>query len=203
MIELLLVGGGGHCKAVADVVLRSGKWSVAGLVERRDAPVDLSNRFPILGFDDDLSKLREKYRYALVCIGQIKTAFARERAFNALKHAGFELPTLVSPTAMVSPSSQIGEGTVVMDFAMVATHARLGANCIANSKSLIEHECRIGDHCHISTGAILNGAVTVGSRTFVGSGSICKQGISIGSDCIVGMGVLARHDLPDGLTFTG
>lgn len=203
MNEILLFGGGGHCKVVADIVQRTGRWTIAGIVEQRGAALDPSMGLPLAGFDDELPRLRARCRHALISVGQIKSPLVRERLFAQLKAAGFELPVIVSPTAMVAPSARIGEGSIVMDFAVVAAHSLVGVNAILNTRSLVEHDARVGDHCHVSTGAILNGGVQVGDGSFIGSASVSKQGIRIGARCIVAMGTALRHDLPDGTLFTG
>ena len=64
--SLLLVGGGGHCGACIDVLEQEEKFKIAGIVERLGASKDSILGYPIIGNDDELPKLREKYNLALV-----------------------------------------------------------------------------------------------------------------------------------------
>ncbi|MBT5400056.1 acetyltransferase, partial [bacterium] len=36
MNDILLIGGGGHCKSVIDVIEQEGRFNIAGIVERPD-----------------------------------------------------------------------------------------------------------------------------------------------------------------------
>jgi len=36
MKELLLIGGGGHCKSIIDVIEEEGSFSIAGIIDKSD-----------------------------------------------------------------------------------------------------------------------------------------------------------------------
>jgi len=198
MIDILLVGAGGHARACIDVIEREGKYSIAGLVEK-ESPNEMDCLgYQIIGVDTELKILRSKYRNALITVGQIKNPEIREKIYRKLSALDFHLPRIVSPSSYVSNHAQIGMGTIIMHGAIINSNASVGVNCIVNNTALIEHDSIIGDHCHIATGAIINGNVTVRSNTFIGSGAIINQGVVIGSNCIVGAGVVLKHDIPSG-----
>ena len=200
MDNIILIGGGGHAKACIDVIEQGKLYRVAGIIEKEGSHNDSVLGHSILGYDIDLKKLRNKYEYALITIGQINSPSARINAFGILKSLEFVLPTIKSPLAYVSKHAQIGEGTIIMHGALVNAGAKIGSNCIINSNALVEHDVRIGDHCHISTMAIVNGEVTVGEGTFIGSGAITKQSITIGKSCIIGSGCVLKQNIPDKVT---
>lgn len=203
MNDILLIGGGGHCKAVIDVIETTRTWRVAGIVERHDARIVEVMGYEVIGFDEDLTALRECCAFALVACGQIQSPQPRLRLFHALKAAGFILPSVVSPQAHVARSARLGEGTIVMHAACVGPDALVGANTIVNTRALVEHDARIGSHCHVATAAVVNGGATVGDRTFVGSGAVCREGLAIGADCIVAMGERVIKPMPDGTRLVG
>ncbi|MDR3175674.1 MAG: acetyltransferase [Desulfovibrio sp.] len=198
---LLLVGGGGHCRAVIDVLERI-PVAVAGIVDEARASGTVL-LYPVLGCDEDLPDLRSVYSLALVTVGQIKTPLVRQKLFARLEELCFDIPTPVSPLARVSPHALLGKGSVVMHQALVNAGTVIGKNCIINSQALVEHDCRIGDHCHIATGAKLCGGVETGEGVFVGAGSVVREGTRLGKNCVVGMGVCVRHDVPDGGRYVG
>lgn len=195
--KLLLVGAGGHARACADVIEREGRYEIAGLV---GTEVELGqSRFgwKVIATDGDWDLLASEYRHVFIGVGQIMSADIRMRLYRQIVDLGFELPTVVSPTAYVAPDAVLGSGTIVMHGAIVNSGARIGANCIINSRALIEHDTTVSDHCHISTGTIVNGNVRIGIGSFIGSGSVIKEGVSIGSCSVVGMGSSIRGDLSD------
>ncbi|MDB4794728.1 acetyltransferase [bacterium] len=195
MNEIILIGAGGHARACIDVIEQTERYKVAGLVEKDKVSSQEKLGYPIIGKDDDLFELRQKYSNALITVGQIKSPKIRVKLFQLLQKMGYTLPVIVSPSAYVSKHTQIAEGTIVMHHAIVNANARIGNNCIINNKTLIEHDARIGDHCHIATGAIVNGGVNVGKESFIGSGAISKQYVSIGNNCVIGAGVTIKSDV--------
>lgn len=171
MKEILLIGGGGHCRSCIDVIESEGKYKIAGIIDNilHDSNTKEVLGYPILGKDEDLKKLKNKYDYVLVTIGQIKTPSPRIKLYNKLKELGYILPTIISPLAYIAKNVTIFEGTIIMHHALLNTSSKIGKMCIINTKALIEHDCIVHDFCHISTGAILNGGCEIGEQTFVGS----------------------------------
>lgn len=170
--KLLLIGGGGHCASCIDVIEQEDKFEVAGIVDKKDATSGGVLGYPLLGSDDDLQKLRSSYDYALITIGQIKSASIRVGLFRLAKSYGYILPTVVSPRAYVSKHALIGDGTIVMHDALVNSRAAIGRNCIINTKALVEHDAVVEDNCHISTASVVNGGAIVRNGTFVGSNAV-------------------------------
>lgn len=177
--KLLLIGGGGHCKSVIDVIEQEGRFEIAGIIDKKELIGSFVLDYPIIGSDEELKYLAQHYKYALVTIGHIKSAAIRIRLFEMLKDAGYELPVITSPLAYVSKHATINEGSIIMHHALVNANAYIGKNCIINSKALIEHDAIIEAHCHISTGAIVNGGVQVKTETFYGSNATCKEYVQV------------------------
>ena len=167
MKSIILIGNGGHCKSVIDVIEQEAKYKILGIVGSSESiGTDLLG-YKIIGDDSDLKNLSKKCKYALVTVGQIHSPKTRIKLFDLLVESGFILPSIVSPRAYVSKYAYIGNGTIVMHDAIVNTNAVVGENCIINSKALIEHDVIIGNNCHISTAAVVNGSVIVGNDTFI------------------------------------
>ena len=173
--EILLIGGGGHCKSVIDVIEQEDRYTIAGIIDKKECIGTKVLGYEVIACDDDLEMLYQKYTHAIVTVGQIQSSNIRVRLFTRLKELGYTLPTLVSPLAYVSKHTFVDEGTVIMHNAIVNADAKIGKNCIINTKALIEHDVRVENHCHISTAAVLNGGVHVEEHTFVGSNATSKE----------------------------
>ena len=200
--RIILVGGGGHCRACIDVIELGGHFHIAGIVEKTDAfRGDNILGYPILGSDDDLPNLAKKFSYALVTIGQIKSPEPRIRLFKNLLDSGFQIPIIISPLSYVSKHACIGAGTIVMHHAIVNAYAKIGNNCILNTKALLEHDVYVGDNCHISTRSVINGESIIGSDTFVGSGTIIREGVSVGKRCVIGAASRVMKSIADNETY--
>jgi sugar O-acyltransferase (sialic acid O-acetyltransferase NeuD family) len=173
--EILLIGGGGHCKSVIDVIEQEGNFIIAGIIDRKELVGQKVLGYEVIGCDDDLEVLAKHYKYACITVGQIRSNEVRVKLFDILKKFNYELPVIVSPLSYVSSHATIDEGTIVMHHALVNADAKVGKNSIINTKALIEHDSIIGDHCHISTATVINGGVKVQENSFVGSNSTTKE----------------------------
>lgn len=109
----------------------------------------------------------------------------------------------VHPSAVVSPTAKIGEGTVIMAGAVVNADAVIGKHCIINTGATVDHDCVIENFCHIAPGAHISGATHVGEKTWIGVGSSVIQCLSIGRNCMVGAGSVVVKDIPDNVTAYG
>lgn len=201
MKNIILMGGGGHCKSVIDVIVSDTSWSILGILDAKSKTV--ISGYPLLGNDDLIPALINDANAFLVTVGQIKTPTPRVAAFERLVALGAIIPIVISPHSLVSTSSTVGLGTVVMHNAVINSGARIGKNSIINTRSLIEHDSIVGSHTHISTGAIVNGGSEVGDHCFVGSGVIIAEGVKIGNRSIIGAGSLVLSDVEEGAKIFG
>lgn len=191
--NLILIGGGGHCKSVIDVAESAG-YNIIGILDISENIGKSVLDYKVIGTDDDILQFADKAEF-IITVGFIKSPAIRMRIFDKVKEAGGKLATIIASTAHVSRYASLGEGTVVMHQAVVNAGTRIGENCIINTFCNIEHDAVIGDQCHISTGAMVNGDCKVGKLCFIGSQSVLANGISICDDVIVGAGSLVRKNI--------
>ena len=185
MRKIVLVGGGGHCKACIDVIEAAGVYRIIGILDTKEKVGQVLCGHSIIGTDDMIPELMQKGYAFLITVGQMRSSETRAKIYEKLRQIKAECPVIISPLARVSTHAKVGDGTIVMHFALVNADAVVGENCIINNRALVEHDAIVGDNCHISTGAILNGGVVVGARTFVGSGAVTKEYANIPSDSFV------------------
>jgi len=180
MQDILLIGGGGHCKSCIDVILQTNEYNIIGILD--DDPKKQNSKilgYKIIGNTDKIKELKTKELYAFVTVGQIKSPNSRIELFQLLNKLKFIIPTIISPRAYIAKGVTIGDGTIIMHDVVINSDASIGKNCIINTKALIEHDVIIENNCHISTGAIINGGVVVKENTFVGSNATTKEYIEI------------------------
>tara|TARA_B100000965_G_scaffold318959_1_gene279783 strand:- start:174 stop:752 length:579 start_codon:yes stop_codon:yes gene_type:complete len=192
MKKIVLIGGGGHCKSVIDVIEQEGQFNIEGIVDVAELLGSEILGYPVFGTDDDIPKLAEKYKNAIITVGQIKSPKLRIKLFDFAVKSGFTMPKIISPNAYVSKHSSIGNGVVVMHNAIINANSSIGDNCIINSKALVEHDCKISSHCHISTNTTINGGAIVGSGSFVGSNATTKELAVIKENSFIKAGSLIK-----------
>lgn len=184
--NLILLGGGGHCKSVIDVAESAG-YNIFGVLDMFEDVGKPVLDYKVIGTDDEILQYVDKAEF-FITVGFIKNPAIRNKLYNKVKEVGGRFATIVASTAHVSKYATIGEGTVIMHQAIVNAGAQIGANCIINTFTNIEHDAFIGAQSHISTGTMVNGDCKVGERVFIGSQSVLSNGIEVGDDIIVGAG---------------
>lgn len=188
MENLILLGGGGHCKSCIDVIEQEGKYSITGILDDKELLGQNVLGYKFIGVDADIDKFATKGYTFLITVGQIKTSTIRKKLFSLLSKSNAHVATVISPRAYVSKHANIGKGTIIMHDVLVNASASVGKNCIINSKALIEHDTIIEDFCHISTSAVLNGGVRIKEGTFFGSNAVSKEYIGTYKDDFIKAG---------------
>lgn len=201
--DIILVGGGGHCKSCIDVIEQEKKYNIIGIIDLEDRIGQKLMGYPIIGSDKDITSLISTCSNFLITLGQIKSSEKRSSIYNQIKIAGGNLPVIISPLAYVSCHSSIGQGTIIMHHALVNSGANIGVNCIVNSSSLVEHDVKIGNHCHISTSSNINGDVKIGDNCTIGSNATVIQGVKLSNDVIIGAGAVVINDVTESGTYVG
>lgn len=199
--NMVLLGGGGHCKSVIEVAESAG-YNILGVLDMPEVVGKQVLDYKVIGTDDDISKYVDKAEF-VITVGFIKNPAIRIKIYNRIKEAGGKLATIIASTAHVSKYATIGEGTVIMHQAVVNAGAKIGVNCIINTFANIEHDAQIGDQCHISTGTMVNGDCKVGDRCFIGSQSVLANGITVGDDIIIGAGSVVRKSIDQKGIYSG
>jgi sugar O-acyltransferase (sialic acid O-acetyltransferase NeuD family) len=198
---ILVFGASGHGKVVADVARAAGH-EVIGFVD--DDPIRRSAGLwglPVHSWAECGDRWGGRDRPA-VALG-IGDNAARQRIHERVVAAGFEVPCLIHPSAVVAPRARLGAGTVVMALVAVNPDADVGVGAILNTGCVVEHDCRVGDFAHLSPGSALGGGVQVGDRSHLGLGAVVLPLVRVGADVRVGAGAVVHREVTDGVTVVG
>ena len=201
MKNLILVGGGGHCKSVIDVAECAG-YTILGILDRPEEVGKSVFGYKVIGTDAEMAKYADQAEF-VVTVGQIKSPDLRVKLHKMIEQAGGKLATIVAPTAHVSKYSGVGAGTVVMHQAVINADAKIGKGCIINTFANIEHDAVVGDFCHISTGAMINGGASIGNGTFIGSQSVLNQCVTVCEGAVIASGSVVNKDICESGVYAG
>lgn len=123
--KYLIYGKGGHGRVVEDTIYQLDTTNV----------VDY--------FDDASNPYSVAYEAEAKLIVGIGNNEVRKRIVGEVKHA---FATIIHPTAYVSPSAELGEGTVVLANAVIQANAKVGKHCIINANVTIDHDAIVEDY---------------------------------------------------------
>ncbi len=194
MHNLIIIGGGGHAKVIADIASLNG-YKILGFLD--DSP----NITKLLDFDK-LGKIEDAPLYAdkaqfIIAIGN--NAVRKEIA----EKYNLNFATLVHPSAIIGSQVEIGKGTVVMPAVVINSSSKIGEHCIINSASVIEHDNIIGDFTHISPNATLCGTVKIGDGCHIGAGATIINNLTVCNNCIIGAGAVVTKNIEKSGTYVG
>ena len=187
MKDVVILGASGHAHVIADIIKAEDNRVVAFLD-------DDQSQSDCAGPISDYSK----YQNCEFVIG-IGNADVREK----LSQLDLKWHTAIHPSAVISDSALIGEGTVVMPNAVINARSVVGKHCIVNTGAIIEHDNNIGDFSHISVGAKLGGTVSIGEKCWIGIGSTIKNNLSICNCTFIGAGAVVIKDIVYKGTYIG
>ena len=111
----------------------------------------------------DYDKFFKQYSNAIVAIGN--NIFRLEWIKRLLAY-GYFVPSLVSPSAFVSPSAYIGAGTIVEPMSVIQSGVTIGKGCLICSGAVIKHNAVIEDGCYVDCNAVVmpNSVVKSGAK---------------------------------------
>lgn len=162
MKQLLIIGAGSFSPEVEELASLFGYTEIAFL----DDNPSTAYCSPIIGATADIASLRSQYDTAIVALGNNKT---RMKYHQILKDCGYTIPTLIHPTAYVSPTAKIAPGCIIRAKVVVSRDVKLGEATILNVGALIDHHVEIGYGCHILMGAVVRNKIKVEPLTRVES----------------------------------
>ncbi len=200
MSSLLILGAGGHGKVVADTATATGQWKKVALLDDRHPSLKAVLGWPVLGRMEDAKKFLPEYDSFCVAIGNNNL---RTKLLQLYLDQGFSAPSLVHPTAYISPSASLGPGCVVFAQGVVNPGTQVGGGSIINTGASVDHDCTLGVGVHLCPGVRLAGEVSVGQQTTLGTGAAVIPQINIGSHVMVGAGSVVVTDIPDHSTAAG
>jgi len=200
--KLVLVGGGGHCESVINMIESSTNYEILGILEKNKSGLKILG-YPILGGDDLIPSFVKENHAFVITVGQIKSSAIRRKLYNLIKLAGGDLPIIISSKAIVSKHTQIEEGTVVMQCAIINANTKIGKCSIINTQANIEHGVTIGHFNHIATSTTINGNVVINENTFIGSKAVVNQECHIGKHVVVASGTVVRKNIENDVIYLG
>ena len=185
---LLVFGGGGHGRVVADAALASGTWSGLLASDRNPARCQEALLPGVPSYAAEVAARHEAKVH--VAIGDNRS---REREAQAWGLG--RLVAVVHPRATVSPWATVGLGSFVAAQAVLAPGAWVGLGVIVNHGAVVDHDVAVGDFSHVAPHAALGGFVQIGARVLIGAGAVVLPGVRIDNDVIVGAGAVVCDDI--------
>ncbi|HEY4308525.1 MAG TPA: acetyltransferase [Pirellulales bacterium] len=192
---ILVIGAGGHAKAVVGAAKISG-YDVRAIYDDDESKWGKGILgVPIFG---PINRILDAPRIPVIVAiadGTTRKAF--------VERLPLEWGTLIHTTAVIDPTAEISPGTVAFAGVVVQADAKIGPHVILNANATVSHDCVLEEYVHLAPGVDLASGVHVGAGTFFGIGSVAMSGIRVGCWTTVGAGAAVTADLPDRVVAVG
>jgi len=200
-MKIVIIGQGGHSKVIHDIISSTKDYEFIGYLD------DIYSDFSITdkGLRGPISTAYKAIEYNMkinfvIGIGDNKT---RKKIFEYLELPLELFATLIHPSAIISPTVKIGNGTVIMANTVINSDTCIGHHAIINSGSIIEHDNEIGDFVHVSPNATLTGNVKIDNLVHIGASTTIIPGVHVGEFSIIGAGATVTKNIPANCTAVG
>ncbi|MEH7402257.1 acetyltransferase [Gottfriedia acidiceleris] len=190
-MKIIIVGNGGHSKVIQEMAYSLNHEIIAILDDKYT--IEVRDNDVVFGPVNAIKKYLYDQVKVIIAIGNNEL---RNKIVNLLNINRDQYLSIIHPTAIVSPSAIIGNGTVVMPRTVINAGAKIGDHCIINTSSVVEHDNTIGDYSHISPNATLTGNVEIDVGVHIGAAATIIPSIKIGKWSVIGAGSTVLKNIP-------
>ncbi len=192
--EIVIIGGGGHAKVIINTIKKLNNYEILGYTDKVNKGILLGVKY--LGDDSvlqDILKIQKNCQ-AVLGIGNVGVTYKRQEIFIMLKKIGFELPVIISKSAIIEEEVSIGEGTTVLEDAVINSGSVIGKCVIINNGTVVDHDCIVNDFAHLTPKTRIGSGVTIGKNALIGSGAIIAHNVKVLDNCLIGAGAVLTND---------
>lgn len=201
--DIAIIGSGGLAREVRWLIEECNKyqnrWNILGWISK-DEPGTIIAGLPVLGDDDWLIEHDMPIDVAV----SVGNGMLRKKIVSYLKrNSEISFPVIVSPTAELSDSVKLGEGSIITSKCILTVDMTIGKFFFCNLACTVGHDCVFENYVTLNPGVNVSGNVTLRECVTIGTGTAIIQGLTIGENTVIGAGASVVRDIPANCTAVG
>lgn len=165
-MQLLIFGAGGYGRTVADVAAQMRLFDEIRFLDDNSTAPD------IVGKCGEFGRFRDGLTVFYPAFGNNESRLAW---LHRLMEAGCDVPTIIHPTAYVSPTVHLASGVVIFPHAIVNTNCTIETGCFVNCGAIVDHDCVLEEGVHICLGAIVKAENRIPKCMKIESGEVVQN----------------------------
>jgi sugar O-acyltransferase (sialic acid O-acetyltransferase NeuD family) len=147
--------------------------------------------------DKDLEDMEQKSDYCYIL--SFSNHLLRRKLSQMLNDLGFHPVSIIHPTAVISSSSNVGEGCYVGANVVITQNVMIGNHCLINYQSSIGHDSTIGNNVILNPASCISGNVSIGDDSLIGANAFVLQGVKVGKHCLIDAMTYIDRNIEDGM----
>jgi sugar O-acyltransferase (sialic acid O-acetyltransferase NeuD family) len=187
MRQAVVLGTGGHCRVVLSILGAIKNYEIIEIIELgvpRSGEIIMG--IPVIPNFGNIDYYNGRTNVDFfIAIGDVNL---RRVWWEKLTEYGVSIPNLISPTAIIDKTVELGRGNVICARSFIGPFASIGNNNLINTGAIVEHEVSIGNHCHLAPASLVAGRSKIFNLCFIGAGSTIVDNITISEHTTVGAG---------------
>lgn len=196
MKKIFIYGSGGHGRVIKELIIAKNEYLFMGFIDDDESKI---GELDILGTFSMIKELELDDKCCVIGIGDNYKRYEISQKIQNL-YPKIEFPSLIHPTAYISPDVKIGIGNVICMKSCIGTNSIIGNFCILNTNSSLDHDGRMGDYSSLGPGVTCGGMCDIDKGAAICLGANIRHKIYIGEWSIIGMGSnvikdVESHDL--------
>lgn len=202
MKEIILIGGGGNCKKIIDLIYDN-QLSIKGILDDKfeNKTIDFYRNIKIIGKISSIEKYKDLN--IVITIGSIKF---RKEFFK--KYHEYDFINLFHNSCYISELAKLGKGIIVHYGVYIGPDTIIDDFCHLDTNCIIEHDCILDKNVMICPNVTICGGVKVMENVFIGAGttiinSTNDKEIILNEDCFVGAGSIVIKSINKEVLYYG
>ncbi len=202
MRDIIIIGSGGHSRAVISIVKSAKKWRKVSIIDTKyNGNIEKILTVPVVGGIEFLEKLNINNTDVFVAIGD---NFLRRDMIGLVIDKGFKIPNLIHSNSNLDQDITLGYGNFIGSGANLGPDVNVGNGNIINTSVDLDHESKIGDYNQLAPASVLCGRSVVGNLVLLGANSTVLDNLEIADETIIGAGAVVIKSIESsGETFVG
>lgn len=165
-MKLVILGAGGYGRTIADIAAQMHRYDSFCFLD------DSGEGEAVAGKCEAFLRFRGTDTQFYPAFGNNDL---RLKWLDQLKHAGCSIATIIHPSAYISPTAVIDEGTAILPKSIVNTDCHICRGCILNLGAIIDHGCIIEEGAHICLGAIIKAENRIPGKLKIQAGVVIED----------------------------
>lgn len=203
MKNLLIIGASGFGRDIYDMAKESigygTEFTIKGFLDLNlDALKEYSYYPQVISSEDDY-EIGENDVF--VCaIGDVKI---KKKCTEKMLNRGAKFHTLIHKSALISSTSEIGEGCILASNVVVGSYAFIGNHCLLQSSAILGHDVKVGEYARIDCNVFFVGGVIVKDLVTIHTAAVINHDVILENNSNIGACSFVIKKVKEGTTVFG